>query len=364
MADAVIDKLIFALGGDTAPIKGAFAEVEAGAAKTGDTVKQNLGQGFKDAAAQASQGSATLGKFLGEAGAQAEKLGNHIGASRREMVYFVREMATGDIQRIPATLALMASHFLNLSGAAIATGGAIAAPILGLVVATEKANIAIAKLRTSLSLTGNYSGLTLSGAAGIASQTGTSNAIVGSLISNFVPANSMAEAARATNSSYNVATGGNEEETAKIIGKMFSDPEKSAAELNQTMRLLTTAQTEEVSDLQRRGETEKAGQIILNAFNEKAHEAAEGASRFAIASKNAAIILEGIKNWAAGPQTTAQQIASLQSKRQMILNGTFSGEQTPDKDLADTDAAIKRLEAQQVQDFQKNYANWREGPAR
>ncbi len=294
MADQVIDKLIFALGGDLSDLEAAYKQAEVGAKKTGTSIQQNLGQGFKDAAGQAAQHAGAINKNFGDLEKHSEKLGMNINVSRRELVYFVRELATGDIQRMPATFALLASHILELSPAAILAGAAIAAIPIAVTVAAFKADAALSKLRTSIALTGNASGISLSqattasaaaAAGGNLSQMGAEK-IMGGLIGAGVPAQFLGRATAAAGN-YALGTGSTQEQAIEVVKKIFEEPGRSADEFNKSMHLLTVEQTEQVKNLADSGQTEKAADIILQQFSDRTKEAAESASMFSKAVSNA-----------------------------------------------------------------------------
>lgn len=360
-----IDRLIFALDGDVTDLNSRFGEVEAGAQKTGAAVQSSMSSAFKKVADEAAVQTAkvrrsleeidgtgrrtgavwettaqsiarstglmhaprsaeqswqTFGKALGdiktpahalrdameEAGGGAEHLGNNVNISRRELVYMVRELISGDWQRLPATFALLSTHMLELSGAAIAAGAGILAIPAALVIVAEKADASLAKLRTSLALTAYASGLSVTQASVAASQISSqvpmgmfaARNFVAGMAGNMVPGSAMVEAGVASGR-YSKATGASTEETQKIIKEMFAEPSKSAAELNASMNLLTNSQTRQVEELEKSGEYQKAGQVILDAFSSRAKEAADQAGFMATALSNASVNLSGFGGWIA-----------------------------------------------------------------
>lgn len=284
MADTPIDKLIFALGGDVSALNDAYKQAEAGAAKTGTTIQQNLGKGFKDAAASAASDGKKLQDALGGVGEHARKMTEHIQVSRREMIYFFRELANGDIQRLPATMALFLSHLLEVSPAALAATAAIAAIPLAVTVAAVKADEALAKIRTSLALTAYASGASTSAIAAMASAAVDqapisglgARRIAGGLAGAGMPAGLMQQGIVAAGR-YELGAGVSQEEATRLVGEMYNNPAKSATALNESMRLLNYAQTQQVADLQAMGKDEEAAAIILKEFSARSKEAAEQA---------------------------------------------------------------------------------------
>lgn len=301
MTDTPIDKLIFALGGDVAALNDAYKQAEEGAKKTGTTIQQNLGKGFQEAAAAATTHSTAIDGALARTSGKTKELAEHIQVSRREMVYFFRELASGDVQRLPATLALFVSHLLEISPAALAAGAAVAAIPIGLIVASAKADEALAKLRTSIILTRNASGISLSQASGLSGQVAASGRlstmgaerIMGGLIGGGMPAGLLGQATSAAGS-YALATGATTDDAKSIMLRMFTDPAKSAEELNSSMHLLTAEQTEQVKNLAASGEEEKAAAIILKEFSARASEAAQAAGFWTKAWNNLGNVIGNI----------------------------------------------------------------------
>lgn len=285
MAEETLDKLIFALDGDLTALKQRYAEAEQASQKTGTNIQANIGKAFKGAANDAGTHLNLIKKGLNESADAAEKLGTHVEISRREMIYAGRELVNGDFQRLPATLALLLSHFLEIPAATLAAGAAIGAIPVGLVIAVEKADASLAKLRTAIALTGKASGLSLDMAVGVAADVSrevpisplSSRDIVGGLIGAQVPGQNINQAAVA-GTNYMIATDAKSDAVTAMMKKMFDDPSASAQELNASMNLLTGAQTREVEDLQRAGQYEKAAQIELDAFTQRTKEAADSAS--------------------------------------------------------------------------------------
>lgn len=374
--EAVFDKLIFALDGDLTALKARYAEAEAGAQKTGTNIQKNLGSGFKDAAKEANQHARQINLALNDIGESSKRIGNNIAVSRREMVYFVREMVNGDWQRAPATIALLASHMLEIPGAAIAATAAIVAIPVAVAVAAVKAENALAKLRVSLALTGYYAGISSVQAAGIAGQiagggmmsANGARGFVSGALGGFVPSGSIAQAGMAAGN-FQLATGAKSEETQRLLREMFEDPSKAAQELNNSMRLLTTEQTQQVHDLQQQGQLERAGQIVLDAFNSRVRDAAQQASVFEKALDRAGTRLGNI--WSAlgklfgGGTTDADTLASLKNQRDQIaahgLPGGKGGASAQASALAILDAQIDAVAARMVGSMQTAVAKGEAG---
>lgn len=350
-----IDKLIFALGGDLKDLNAAYADAEKGAQKTGTTIQQNLGKGFQEAAAAAQTHSATIKKTFTETSAEAENFGNNVNISRRELVYLVRELVSGDFQRAPATIALMTSHFLELSGATIAVGAGILAIPAAMAIVAEKADASLAKLRTSLALTGFASGISANQASVAASQIanqvpmgifGARNFVAG-MASGMVPGSAMVQAGVAAGN-YGKATGASTEETQKIIKEMFTAPSKSAEELNASMNLLTDAQTRQVEVLEKSGEYQKAGQLVLDAFSGRAKEAAAQAGFLATAMSNASSNFSSFGAWLAHlvgvGLDDSTKLKDLQDARPFMARAVAVGA-IPQSRLDEQDAKIAALQS-------------------
>lgn len=284
--DTPIDKLVFALGGDVAPLNESFKQAEAGAAKTGKAIQDHIGNGFKAATGEAVNHGGKAGKAMEDIAGHAKKVGEHIQVSRRELIYMARELASGDIQRLPATLALLVSHLLEISPAAIAAAAAISAIPLAAAVSAVKADEALAKLRTSMALTANASGVSLSQATAMsvmaARQSNGSistmgaERIMGGLMGAGVPAQYLKNATIAAGN-YALASGTSQEESQGLVARMFQDPARAAEELHRSMNLLNAEEMEEVKHLANSGRQYEAAAIVLATFSDRVKEGAEQA---------------------------------------------------------------------------------------
>lgn len=284
------DRLIFALDGDLAPLKAKYAQAEGDATKSGERVSANFKKATSGMAAGASDGLGKLRRELEDVEPAGHRAARGIEVSRRELLYLFREIATGDLRRIPSTLLLIGSHLAGVTTAGIATAAAVLAIPAAFAVAAYQSERSLARIRTALAMTGYASGVTASQAGQIAgaiasgssySQLGA-RGLVGELAGGMVPAGSIGRAGIAA-TQYELGAGIAEKDAVKVITDMFADPEKSAAQLNAEMNLLTYAQTEQVKRLQESGEYQKAGDIILKAFSDRTKEAADQAGFFAIA---------------------------------------------------------------------------------
>lgn len=374
MSDQVIDKLIFALGGDVKSLNEAYAEAEKGAAKTGTAIQQNLGKGFQDAAGQASQHSAAIKQALGGVESSSKKIGENIQVSRRELVYFIREMASGDLQRAPATIALLLSHMLELSPVAIAAGAAMAALPIAITVAAVKADNALAKLRTSMALTGNASGIGLSAATTMAAAAaGQGNLsimgaqkIMGGLIGANVPGASLG-LATATAGNYALGAGVSQDKATDMIARIFEDPAKAAQELNQQYRLLSVEQTEQVKNLAAQGDLQHAGDIVLEAFNARTREAADSASFFSKSLNSAGIFFANMGQniaVAVGGGSAQEKLSSMQQANQLYPGRYSTADMKPLQDqVAKENAAAKAagVVANQNQEMHLGWADAQKG---
>lgn len=374
MSDQVIDKLIFALGGDVKSLNEAYAEAEKGAAKTGTAIQQNLGKGFQDAAGQASQHSAAIKQALGGVESSSKKIGENIQVSRRELVYFIREMASGDLQRAPATIALLLSHMLELSPVAIAAGAAMAALPIAITVAAVKADNALAKLRTSMALTGNASGIGLSAATTMAAAAaGQGNLsimgaqkIMGGLIGANVPGASLG-LATATAGNYALGAGVSQDKATDMIARIFEDPAKAAQELNQQYRLLSVEQTEQVKNLAAQGDLQHAGDIVLEAFNARTREAADAASFFSKSLSAAGNFFGNMGHniaVAVGGGSAQEKLNSMQQANQLYPGRYSTADMKPLQDqVAKENAAAKAagVVANQNQEMHLGWADAQKG---
>ena len=277
MSDITVDRLIYELDGDLAPLKATYRQAEAETQRSAQnihgiwsaTAQQNVG-GFKNAAESVKQ------------------FHSHVAVSRRELIYLAREVATGDFQRMPATIALIASHFAGLSSATLATAAAVAAVPAAFVLAAYQIERAQSRIQTAIAATGYTAGATQKQLVALAGQLDRSSGLSfrGGLdalaILNSrgnVPVGLQGMAARGAEG-LSQLTGKSLDDAAKQLEAALADPVKGAQELDQQLKLLTYSQSEEIRHLVAIGNLQGAQERLLGAVNTRANEAAESLSKF------------------------------------------------------------------------------------
>lgn len=270
-----IDKLVFALGGDISGLNKAYAEAEAGAQKTGTNIKNNLGTGFKDAAAAASQHADALKKAMGEVDGAVKSTNGSVATATREFRALFDELSSGRTRQSPGTLAIIATRVFGISGATLAWSVALAAIPIAFAVAAFSAENALSRVDEALKRTGNQAGITRDQIVSIASKgiPGLSESgalgVLGTLAGrgNIAP-NQLANAARAV-PGYARATGLDDDKAAAELEKLFSEPSKGASQLNAEFKLLDVATTRQIEQLEAAGRSEEAQAILIKAADDR-----------------------------------------------------------------------------------------------
>jgi len=395
LAADTIDKLIFALDGDLSPLKAKYAQVEAETDRTAARVSQawknaaigiggDQGPALKAVAAGATDLERALGgvslkakeareALIASSGAGAAmtalfkdiakvapaSMASHTAAfklTHLEMLHIssaARELATGQFSRLPITLALIATRMGGVSLAAVAAGAAILAVPIGILAATVKVESALARIRVALALTGMASGVGASqmsqsaaqiAAGGNASTLGALG-LAGNLANAMVPGGQIAQAGIA-GGQFELATGAKSEDVVKMIKEMFDDPAKSARSLNDSMNLLTYAQTKQIEDLTEIGDTQAAGRIILDAFNSRTQDAAGQVTHFAQMLNYAEVQLGNFAGFVGkitglgAPGTISEQLADARAHETRLQHTLI----TAPGELTDAHARVANLE--------------------
>lgn len=198
--------------------------------------------------------------------AEVEKFGRGVELSRRELLYFGREVATGDMRRIPSTLVLIGSHLAGLTTQSILLGGAIVAPFAAMATAAYQAGAAIDRVNRAIAASGNAAGvrpgqaLDISkrlSAGGNISQRGALDIESILIGGGNVNQSNLSMGVNATNA-YSKMTGMSFDKSADAISKMMADPAKAAKELHDNFNLLTDAQILQIEGLKSRTDQEAA----------------------------------------------------------------------------------------------------------
>ncbi|PIJ49201.1 MULTISPECIES: phage tail tape measure protein [unclassified Erwinia] len=245
---------------------------------------------LKQQAAQLGVGSSAdiYIKKLEEASASTHKLGLQSSAARREIGILIGEAARGNFGALRGSGITLANRagwidqLMTLRGLGIAgIVGGITAAVYGLGKAWYEGSQESVEFNKQLILTGNYAGKTASqlqemaksisgggitqhDASGIIAQ------VVGSGSFNSKQLDTVVKAAAAMRE----ATGQSVDETIKNFQKLYADPTKASAELNNQLHYLTSSQYEYIASLERRGFKEAAGQASADALSKAEQERA------------------------------------------------------------------------------------------
>lgn len=255
-AGTELDRLYFTIDGDLGPLKNKLLSVEGAVNKTGAALTGHMKSGAK----------------------AAREMGDGIEVSRRELLYMAREVATGDLARLPSTLVLIGSHMAGITSEAIIMGGAIAGPFVLMATAAFQAEKAAERVRVAIAKTGNAAGVTTSQVGDITNRLGAggmssrgANDVLASLIgSGNVSGRNLEGGAGAANA-LSKMTGQGLDKSADAIGKMMADPAKAAKDLHEEFKLLTDAQMVHILSLK----STDAQQAELFAALKKRGDAAE-----------------------------------------------------------------------------------------
>lgn len=245
-----LDRLYFTVDADTSAAKKAFADLEGAAEDTGKKIHHHLD----------------------DAGNGGEKLHRGIEVSRRELLYLGREVATGDLARLPSTLALITSHLTGMTSAGILAGGAIAAPFALIGIAAYQSERAMNSLENAIRRTGAAAGVSPGALFQAITASGGGNASINQaavLLGRGNISNTNLQGAMQASSLYGDANGMSRSKAAEDFEKILADPKKGAEELHDSMKLLTSQQIEQIDHLQRLGDKEDAQKIIIDATNNR-----------------------------------------------------------------------------------------------
>lgn len=267
-----------ALQSDFAMLNKAASGGELG--KSSDLAVDKTYKALNEEIAKTKQLMAAAGAATEDGASSMSKLGLNTQYARRELMTLGREALTGDFSRMPLTFGSLLTHS-NLLALAL---NPVTLAIVALIVATVTYASAaaaghkeMAEMNNALAVTSNYAGTTRGAMRELSLEmanqgtvtVGTSKQIVTALVSSGqVGAQAMGTVARLA-SDYAHATGRDIDKIAPELVKLFADPAKGAAELNQQMHFLSVADMERIQHLQRTGEAQAAQQVLaekLDAF--------------------------------------------------------------------------------------------------
>lgn len=302
MSDVQLDRLYYLIDADTGP----YEKKMAGLGKAAD------------------QGAGTLKKHLSDAAGHAEHLGRGIEVSRRELLYFAREIATGDMARLPSTLVLIGSHMAGITSEAIIMGGTIIAPFALMATAAFQAEKAQERVRTALAATGYQAGITSSQIGDMAKKLGAdpnsglsergAMDVLGILAKGGnVPGSTFMTAGPAI-AGYSRISGLGQDKSAEAISRMMADPAKAANELHDEFHLLSDAEVERIQGMQSRAEQESAIFERLKTRGDAATDSLWTLSRAFDATTTYLASIWYNFGVHVGPQSRGDQMATLRSE--------------------------------------------------
>lgn len=212
-----------------------------------------------------------------QAGLSMLSLGLNTQYARRELMTLGREALSGNFSRLPTTFGSLVAHS-NIMALALNP------VVIGIVALTAAAGLftlafikgaeEMEKMNTVLAVTNNYAGMTTGTMRELAQQVsdtgsltvGVTKQIVGQLVeSGRIGAGSIGIISRVAQD-YAAATGKDIDKVGGDLVKLFNDPAKGAAELNQQMHFLSTTQLDHIKHLQDIGQLDQAQLELAHAL--------------------------------------------------------------------------------------------------
>lgn len=205
-------------------------------------------------------------------------LGLESAGARREIGILVGEVARGNFGALRGSGITLANRagwieqLMTLRGLGIAgVVGGIATAVYGLGKAWYEGNQESIEFNKQLILTGNYAGKTIGQLAELAKSLGGSQATNAAALAQVVGSGSFKgsqiESITRAAVAMQEATGKSVDETIKNFEKLYDSPTKASSELNKQLHYLTAGQFEYISQLERRGDKESAGQVAADAYS-------------------------------------------------------------------------------------------------
>lgn len=205
-------------------------------------------------------------------------LGLESAGARREIGILVSEVARGNFGALRGSGITLANRagwidqLMTLRGLGMAgVVGGIAAAVYGLGKAWYEGNRESAEFNKQLILTGSYAGKTSGQLAELAKSLGGSQATNAAALAQVVGSGSFKdpqiESVTRAAVAMQEATGKSVDETIKNFQKLYDSPMKASSELNTQLHYLTAGQFEYISQLERRGDKEAAGQVAADAYS-------------------------------------------------------------------------------------------------
>lgn len=209
------------------------------------------------------------GVGIGGAAHQAMGLGLNTQMARRELLMLGREAISGDFSRMPQTFMSLASHSnllkLALSPVGLAIG-AMTVPVIALVVAFFSVRKEMEEVNNALAATSNYAGQSRDSIIQLAQAVsdantitiGAAKGIVTALVaSGRIGAESISSIAMLVDN-YASTMGKDISKVTPELIKLFTDPAKGLATLNETLHKIDPSFVRYIKNLQDIGELERA----------------------------------------------------------------------------------------------------------
>jgi hypothetical protein len=247
--------------------------------------------------------------------------------ARREVIVLGHEVVSGNFNRIPGSLMVLAERTGAAAEgfiAAAAAGVAVAAVIGTVVYAAIKGAQSIEEMNKALVSTSDYSGQTINSLNAVAVQVsntskftiGQSKELVTTLAASGKVSSETFQMLASLVAQYSDVTGTAADKSAEYIVKLFSDPTKGAIELNKTMHFLGAAEIERIYTLQRTGHEIEAQLLLADKYKDKLDEETHALgfleSAWLSVKKGASSYFDTLKSLGGG-DTVAQQIKLLQN---------------------------------------------------
>lgn len=295
-------------------------------------------------------------------------LGLESAGARREIGILIGEVARGNFGSLRGSSITLANRagwieqLLTLRGLGIAgVVGGIAASVYGLGKAWYEGSQESVEFNKQLILTGNYAGKTSGQLAELAKSIGGSQATNAAALAQVVGSgsfkSSQIESVTRAAVAMQEATGKSVDETIKNFEKLYDSPTKASGELNKQLHYLTAGQFEYISQLERRGDKEAAGQAAADAYSRAEQQRSQQildnlglVERAALVTRNAfksmwdeLLNIGRGGNDAATLQTMKDTLAEIQENSKQGLLGRFKNN-AMGVDKGQLEADIRNLE--------------------
>ncbi|MGA9914211.1 MAG: phage tail length tape measure family protein [Paraburkholderia sp.] len=306
--------------------------------------------------------SSTVSKAGDDGAAGMDKIGVHTAGARKELVVMAHELATGSLKNFAGSALVLAERMdaIALVTSPVGLGvSAVIAVLAAFAVAAYKGHEEADALTKSLQVTGNYAGLTASSFAALAHQVaagtgdsfGTARAGLQALVSTGQITGQSLELLGEAVVRMHDLTGEKLDDIAKDYAKMPEGVAKWAAQHNQSMHFITTAQYDYIRQLEDAGDKQGAMLVVAKALDDQLrNESLKNLGLLEAAWRGVGNALSGTWQWMKSigrEETAAEAIAQATADVQRLQNA-LNGPALPDNRRAWTEqlaAARSKLDA-------------------